>query len=64
MLLASHTSHAPWQIVKSDDKKKARLNCIKHILNFIDYDKKNTNINFDLDNNVIYNGFIELDKMK
>ena len=25
MLLASHTSHAPWQIVKSDDKKKARL---------------------------------------
>ncbi len=40
MLLASHTDHAPWTIIRSDNKKKARINCIKHILNHIDYPKK------------------------
>ena len=37
MLLASHTDHAPWTIIRSDNKKKARINCIKHILRNIDY---------------------------
>jgi len=37
MLLASHTEHAPWTIIRSDDKKKARINCIKHILQNMDY---------------------------
>ena len=40
MLLASHTEHAPWTIIRSDNKKKARINCIKHILNHIDYPNK------------------------
>jgi polyphosphate kinase 2 len=37
MLSATHTQSAPWTIVKSDDKKKARINCIKHILAFVNY---------------------------
>ena len=40
MLSATHTEAAPWTIVKSDNKKKARINAIKHILNFVDYDGK------------------------
>ena len=40
MLSATHTEAAPWTIVKSDNKKRARINCIKHILNFIDYPDK------------------------
>ena len=40
MLLASHTDHAPWTIIRSDNKKKARINTIKHILNNFDYPKK------------------------
>jgi len=40
MLLASHTEHAPWTVIRSDNKKKARINCIKHILNHIDYPNK------------------------
>ena len=32
MLEATDTKHAPWYIVRSDDKKRARLNCISHIL--------------------------------
>ena len=40
MLLASHTEHAPWTIIRSDNKKKARVNCIKHILSNISYADK------------------------
>ena len=40
MLSTTHTKAAPWTIVKSDNKKKARINCIKHILNFVDYPNK------------------------
>ena len=32
MLEATDTKHAPWYIVRSDDKRRARLNCISHIL--------------------------------
>ena len=37
MLMASNTDNAPWTIIKSDDKKRARLNCIRHILSNLEY---------------------------
>jgi len=42
MFMASHTEHAPWTVIHFDRKKKARLNCIKHILKQIDYPDKIT----------------------
>jgi polyphosphate kinase len=39
MLKASDSKHAPWYILRSDDKKRARLNCIHHILSLIPYKK-------------------------
>jgi polyphosphate kinase 2 len=39
MLEATDTSYAPWYIVRSDDKRRARLNCIAHLLSLIPYDK-------------------------
>jgi polyphosphate kinase len=39
MLEATDTKHAPWHIVRSDDKKRARLNCIMHLLSQIPYKK-------------------------
>jgi polyphosphate kinase 2 len=39
MLKATDTKHAPWYILRSDDKKRARLNCIHHILSLIPYKK-------------------------
>ncbi len=39
MLEATDTEHAPWHILRSDDKKRARLNCIRHILDQIPYKK-------------------------
>ena len=38
MLAATDTEHAPWYIVRSDDKKRARLNCISHLLTLIPYE--------------------------
>src|SRR5215510_14360837 len=37
MFKATDTSHAPWYIVRSDDKKRARLNAIAHLLKQIPY---------------------------
>jgi len=37
MLKATDTKWAPWFILRSDDKKRARLNCIRHILGQISY---------------------------
>ena len=39
MLKATDTKWAPWYILHSDDKKRARLNCIRHILSLIPYKK-------------------------
>jgi len=39
MLNATDTKWAPWYILRSDDKKRARLNCIHHILKLIPYKK-------------------------
>jgi polyphosphate kinase len=39
MLEATDSKHAPWHIVRSDDKRRARLNCISHILKSIPYQR-------------------------
>lgn len=39
MLAATDTKHAPWYIVRSDNKRRARLNCISHILSLVRYKK-------------------------
>jgi polyphosphate kinase 2 (PPK2 family) len=37
MFEATDTKHAPWYILRSDDKRRARLNCIAQILKLIPY---------------------------
>ncbi len=37
MFKATHSKHAPWHIIRSDDKRRARLNCIAHLLEMIPY---------------------------
>src|SRR5207249_10635844 len=37
MLEPTDTEDAPWHIVRSDDKRRARLNCISHLLSLIPY---------------------------
>lgn len=40
MFFHTHTGDAPWTVIKSDDKKRARLNCIRHFLHQLDYPNK------------------------
>ena len=44
MFFYTDTADAPWTIVKSDDKKRARLNCMRHFLDSIDYPGKDPEI--------------------
>lgn len=39
MVMATDTKHAPWYRVRADDKKRARLNCISHLLSQVEYDR-------------------------
>ena len=39
MLEATDTKYAPWYLIRSDDKRRARLNCISHLLGLIPYKK-------------------------
>ena len=39
MLDATDTNHAPWYRVQADDKRRARLNCIAHLLSLIPYER-------------------------
>jgi polyphosphate kinase 2 len=43
MLKATDTKFAPWYILRSNDKKRARLNCIAHLLSLIPYKKMRRN---------------------
>jgi polyphosphate kinase 2 (PPK2 family) len=44
MFFYTDTADAPWTIVKSDDKRRARLNCMRHFLSNLDYPDKNTDV--------------------
>lgn len=41
MFFYTDTADAPWTIVKSNDKKRARINCMRHFLSTLDYPDKN-----------------------
>ena len=44
MFFYTDTADAPWTIVKSDDKKRARLNCMQHFLSSLPYTKKDRHV--------------------
>jgi polyphosphate kinase 2 (PPK2 family) len=44
MFLATDTDVAPWTVVRSDDKKRARLNTMKYVLSNLDYPDKNLDV--------------------
>src|SRR5205807_9107205 len=43
MFKATNSKHAPWHVIRSDDKRRARLNCIAHLLNSIPYKRMKKN---------------------
>lgn len=63
MLEASHSRHAPWTIIRSNNKHLARKEAMKAILNHVDYDNRNLEIDFTLDNEIVVSGAHELELM-
>lgn len=49
----SHSKDAPWTIIRTDDKKRARLQAIRHVLSQLDYDKKDKKALGDTDPAII-----------
>ncbi len=64
MLLSTNTPYAEWTVIKSDDKKKARINCIKHILSHVDYPNKISDDHLIEDNDILLNGADEIKRME
>jgi len=64
MLMASNGDITPWTIVKSDNKKSARVECIKHILRRIEYPGKTNKENFKPDKKIIKSGSEEIEHME
>jgi polyphosphate kinase 2 len=54
MFMASHTEHTPWTVIQSNNKKKARINSIKHILNQIDYPGKIKQKHLKVDKQIVH----------
>ncbi len=52
MLRRTSSRSAPWHVVRSDDKHKARVEAIKIILNSVDYDSRNYALDFEPDESV------------
>lgn len=44
MMFHTHTNDAPWTIIRSDDKKRGRINCMRHFLSTLDYPGKDDRV--------------------
>ena len=64
MMMASNTDDTPWTVVRSDNKKKARIETMKFILRKLDYDKKNKNLDLKKDKKIIIKGTEEIIHME
>jgi polyphosphate kinase 2 len=64
MLKRSHTSEAPWTIIRADNKHRARLNAIKVILKSVGYDRRNTGLDYVPDDEIVVSGARELELMQ
>ncbi|ANH02668.1 MULTISPECIES: polyphosphate kinase 2 [Shinella] len=53
MLKETHTDHAPWTVVRGNDKRRARLNLIRHILMTLDYEGKDEKAIGEIDRKIV-----------
>ncbi|MEJ2622428.1 MAG: polyphosphate kinase 2 [Candidatus Thiodiazotropha sp.] len=63
MLRRTNTTHAPWTIIRSNDKHLARLNAMRVILNSVPYERLNVDLDFVPDPSVVISGSRELELM-
>lgn len=64
MLRHTHTTHAPWTIIRSDNRHQARLNTMKVILNAAGYDQLDASLDITPDPNIVVSGAFEIERME
>jgi polyphosphate kinase 2 len=64
MLRDTHTNKAPWTVVRSDDKHRARLNVMKVILDAVPYKGRDTDLDFVPDPKIVISGAREIEIMR
>ncbi len=63
MLKRTHTTEAPWTIIRSESKHLARLNAMRVVLDAVDYEDRNFDIDFVPDPNIVVSGAHEVELM-
>ncbi len=64
MLRKTHTSSAPWTVIRSNDKHQARLNAMRVILNSVPYTRLNKDLDFVPDSDIVISGAREVELME
>ena len=64
MLKRTSSNHAPWTVIRSNDKHLARLNAMKTIINSVPYQRGNEDLDFVPDPNVVISGPREVEIME
>jgi polyphosphate kinase 2 len=61
MFKHTHTRDAPWTVIKANDKRRARLNCMRVLLTALDYPEKDANAIGVIDDAIVGTGLDEMD---
>jgi polyphosphate kinase 2 len=64
MLSRTHTNRAPWTIIRSEDKHRARLNAMRLMLDAVDYEGRNPDLDFVPDPEIVVSGAHEVELME
>ncbi len=64
MLKRTHSNHAPWTVIRSNDKFLARQNAMRVILNSVPYERENMEIDYVPDPNIVISGAREVEQME
>jgi len=64
MLKRTHSNHAPWTVIRSNNKHEARLNALRTILNSVPYERGNMEIDYVPNPEVVISGSREVEQME
>ena len=64
MLKRTHSNHAPWTVIRSNNKQEARLNAMRVILNSVPYERGNYEIDYVPNPDVVISGSREVEQME
>jgi polyphosphate kinase 2 len=64
MLKRTHSNHAPWTVIRSNDKYQARLNAMRAILNSVPYERGNNDIDYVPNPEILISGSREVEQME